>query len=89
MKFEQSWINIAGMPLIKLNRINKGGEIIVGSEHIVYIEVESRATTIHMTDGLLFSVEERMDAILEKLASIETNRAGHGMQQSVSPAKTA
>ena len=88
LKFKLGWTNIAGMPLIKLNRINKGGEIIVGSEHIVYIEVESRATTIHMTGGLLFSVEERMDAILEKLASIETSRTGHGMQQSISPAKT-
>ena len=81
------WTNIACMPLIKLNRINKGGEIIVGSEHIVYIEVESKATTIHMTDGLLFSVEERMDAILEKLASIEAGGTGHGMHQSGSPAK--
>src|SRR6266567_3476628 len=60
LKFKLGWTNIACMPLIKLNRINKGGELIVGSEHIVYIEVESKATTIHMTDGLLFSVEERM-----------------------------
>ena len=74
LKFKLGWTNIACMPLIKLNRINKGGELIVGSEHIVYIEVESKATTIHMTDGLLFSVEERMDVILEKVASIETSR---------------
>jgi len=41
-----------------------------------------------MSGGLLFSVEERMDAILEKLASIEAGRTGHGMHQSGSPAKT-
>jgi uncharacterized protein YlzI (FlbEa/FlbD family) len=75
LKFGLGWTKIVGMPLIKLNRINKGGEIIVGSEHIVYIEVESKATTIHMTDGLLFSVEERMDTILEKVSAIETGRA--------------
>ena len=51
------------MPLLKLNRINKGGEILINSEHILFIEVESRTTTIHMTDNLLFSVEEPLEGI--------------------------
>ena len=61
------------MPLIKLNRINKGGEILLNSEHIVYIEVESRTTTIHMTDGL-FSVEETPATIAEQAERIESER---------------
>jgi hypothetical protein len=62
------------MPLIKLNRINKGGEIVVSSEHLLFVEVESKTTTVHMTGGLLFSVEEPLDAIMQKIESIETNR---------------
>jgi len=31
--------------LIKLSRINKGGEIVVNSDHILFIEIESKATT--------------------------------------------
>ena len=50
------------MPLIKLNRINKGGEILINSDHVLFIEIESRATTVHMTDRLLFSVEEPLAA---------------------------
>jgi hypothetical protein len=53
------------MPLIKLNRINKGGEILINSEHLLFVEIESRATTIHMTDRLLFSVEESPASIAE------------------------
>ena len=64
------------MPLIKLNRINKGGEIIIGTEHVVYIEVESKTTTVHMTNGLLFSVEEPMDAILQKIDALATRMKG-------------
>ena len=70
------------MPLIKLNRINKGGEILIHSEHIVYVEVESRTTTLHMTGGLLFSVEESLDVIAEKVEAVETARIRNGIQQS-------
>ena len=70
------------MPLIKLNRINKGGEILIHSEHIVFVEVESRTTTIHMTGGPLFAVEESLDAIAEKVEAVETARIRHGIQQS-------
>ena len=70
------------MPLLKLNRINKGGEILINSEHILYIEVESRTTTIHMTGNLLFSVEEPLDGIAEKVEVIETARIRNAIQHS-------
>lgn len=53
------------MALLKLNRINKGGEIVINSDHILFIEVESRTTTIHMTQNLLFSVEESLENIVK------------------------
>jgi uncharacterized protein YlzI (FlbEa/FlbD family) len=70
------------MPLIKLHRINKGGEIVISSEHILFIEVESKATTVHMTGNLLFSVEEPVDSIAERIEEIETNRIKRAIQQS-------
>lgn len=70
------------MPLIKLSRINKGGEIVVNSDHILFIEIESRATTVHMTGNLLFSVEEPVDAIAVKLEMLETSRFRNAIQQS-------
>jgi hypothetical protein len=70
------------MPLIKLNRINKGGEIVVNSDHILFIEVESRATTVHMTGNLLFSVEESLDAIPIKVEMLETSRFKNAIEQS-------
>lgn len=69
------------MPLIKLNRINKGGEIVINSDHILFIEVESRTTTVHMTDNLLFSVEEPLDAIAPRIESMETDRIKNAIQQ--------
>jgi len=62
------------MPLIKLNRINKGGEILINSERIVFIETEAKTTTVHLSDGLLFSVEEAPGAVANKLEEIETAR---------------
>jgi DNA-binding LytR/AlgR family response regulator len=70
------------MPLIKLNRINKGGEIVINSDHILYIEVESRATTVHMAGNLLFSVEDPLDSIATKLEALETARFTNAIQQS-------
>jgi uncharacterized protein YlzI (FlbEa/FlbD family) len=75
------------MPLIKLNRINKGGEILVNSEHIVYIETESRTTTVHLTDGLLFSVEETPDAVSEKIEQMAAARIANGILESGVAAK--
>ena len=70
------------MPLIKLSRINKGGEIVVNSDHILFVEVESRATTVHMLGNLLFSVEEPLDSIAIKIEAIETARIKNAIQQS-------
>ena len=73
------------MPLLKLNRINKGGEILINSEHILFVEVESRTTTLHMTGNLLFSVEEPLDGIAQKVETIETARIMNAIQQSGLP----
>jgi uncharacterized protein YlzI (FlbEa/FlbD family) len=70
------------MPLIKLNRINKGGEIIVNSDHILFIEVESRTTTLHMAHGLLFSVIEQIDEITKQIEVKQSDCIKTGIQQS-------
>lgn len=66
------------MPFIKLNRINKGGDIVINSEHIMFVEVEGRSTTVHLTQNLLFSVEETPEAVaelVEKAGSVRTRNA--------------
>lgn len=70
------------MPLIKLNRINKGGEILLNSEHIVFIETEARTTTVHMTDRLLFSVEEPPTAIADRIEQLEVARIKNAIVES-------
>ena len=70
------------MPLIKLSRINKGGEIVINSDHILFLEVESKVTTIHMMGNLLFSVEEPLDSVSIKIEAIETARLKSAIQQS-------
>jgi len=70
------------MPLIKLNRINRGGAIFVNSDQMLYMEVESKTTTIHMTSGLLFSVEESLDSIVKQIEFFEANPIRIGIQQS-------
>ena len=70
------------MPLIKLHRINKGGEIVVSTEHILFIELEAKATTVHMSGNLLFDVEEPVDAIIERVEQLETERIKQAIQQS-------
>jgi uncharacterized protein YlzI (FlbEa/FlbD family) len=70
------------MPLLKLNRINKGGEILINSEQIMFIEIESKATTVHMTDGLLFSVEDSPASVAEKIETAHTARIANAIQQS-------
>lgn len=70
------------MALIRLNRINKGGEILINSEHIVFIETESRTTTVHLAGGMLFSVEESPVAVADKIEQMETDRVKNGIQQS-------
>ena len=70
------------MPLLKLNRINKGGEILINSEQIQFVEIESKATTVHMTDNLLFSVEESPASIAERIETTHTARIASAIQQS-------
>jgi uncharacterized protein YlzI (FlbEa/FlbD family) len=70
------------MPLIKLSRINKGGEILINSDHIILIEVESKATTVHLTDRSLFSVEESPALISDKIEALHTARIASAIQQS-------
>jgi hypothetical protein len=69
------------MPLIKLNRINKGGEILINSEHIIFIEIESRTTTVHLPN-LLFSVEESPATIAERVEQLETARIRNAIVES-------
>jgi uncharacterized protein YlzI (FlbEa/FlbD family) len=68
--------------MIKLSRINKGGEIVINSDHILFVEIESRATTVHMTGNLLFSVEEPVDSIVIKIEMLESARIKNAIQQS-------
>jgi uncharacterized protein YlzI (FlbEa/FlbD family) len=75
------------MPLIKVNRINRGGEIFINSDHILYAEVEARTTTIHMTGNLLFSVEESLDALGQKVVADESARQPGAPAQGASVAK--
>ena len=70
------------MPLIKLSRINKGGEIVINSDYIVFIEVESKSTTVHLTGNMIFSVEEPLDSIAIKIESLATARIKNAIQQS-------
>ena len=70
------------MPLIKLSRINKGGEIVINSDYIIFIEVESKSTTVHLAGNLIFSVEEPLDSIAIKIESLATARIKNAIQQS-------
>ena len=75
------------MALIKLNRINKGGEILINSDHIVFVEMEAKSTTIHLTEGLLFSVEEPPDVVAVKIEALEAARFAKGFVQLTPPPK--
>ena len=69
------------MPLIKVNRINKGGEILINSEKIIFIEMEFKTTTVHLPN-LLFSVEESPQQIAQQIEEIETARIRNAIQTS-------
>ena len=69
------------MPLLKLNRINKGGEILINSEQIMYIEIESKVTTVHLSDRQIFSVEDSPEALAEKIESAHTARIANALRQ--------
>jgi hypothetical protein len=78
----QAWQVVGGMPLIKVQRINKGGEILINSAHLLFAEVESRTTTLHMTGNLLFSIEGSLDALAQQVEAMETARVANALQQS-------
>lgn len=67
------------MPLIKLNRINRGGDILLGSEHILSVEIESKSTTVRLSDGQIFSVEESPEAISQIIEHMEAERVKNGI----------
>jgi uncharacterized protein YlzI (FlbEa/FlbD family) len=67
------------MALIKLNRINKGGDIVLNSTHIMSVEIESRSTTVRLTDGQIFSVEESPDAIVQMVEHVHGERIKNGI----------
>ena len=69
------------MPFINLNRINKGGEILLNSDHIIYVEIEGRSTTVHL-HNLLFSVEETPTNITERIEQMETARIKNALVES-------
>jgi len=69
------------MPFIKLNRINKGGDIVINSEHIMFIEIEGRSTTVHLTQNLLFSVEESPADVAELVERTESARFKNALMQ--------
>ncbi|HTI98262.1 MAG TPA: hypothetical protein VL527_05105 [Dongiaceae bacterium] len=73
------------MPLIKLNRINNGGEIVVNSDHILFVEVESKTTTLHMAHNLLFSVVEPLDEITRLVETVEVARMQAGYRGGNTP----
>jgi hypothetical protein len=70
------------MPLLKLNRINKGGEILINSEQIMYVEIESKATTVHLSDRQIFSVEDSPATIVEQIEAAHTARIANAIRQS-------
>ena len=74
-------ILLTAMPLLRLNRINKGGEILINSEQILFIEIESKVTTVHLTDRQLFSVEESPTVIAERIEAAHTARFANANQQ--------
>ena len=62
------------MPLLKLNRINKGGEIYLNSDLIRFIEIESGSSTINMGPGNVYAVQETPEAISAKVEEMYSHR---------------
>jgi hypothetical protein len=70
------------MPLLKLNRINKGGEVHLNSEQIRFIEIEGRSTTVNLGPGSIYAVEETPEKISALLEEMETARIRNAIQTS-------
>jgi uncharacterized protein YlzI (FlbEa/FlbD family) len=62
------------MPLLKLNRINKGGEIFLNSDLIRFIEIESGSSTVNMGPGNVYAVQETPEAISAKVEEMHSRR---------------
>ena len=62
------------MPLLKLNRINKGGEIFINSDQIRFIEIESGSSTINMGPGNVYAVQESPEHISQIVEEMHTKR---------------
>jgi uncharacterized protein YlzI (FlbEa/FlbD family) len=62
------------MPLLKLNRINKGGEIYLNSDQIRFIEIETGSSTINMGPGFVYAVQESPEAIARQVEELHTQR---------------
>lgn len=80
MQIDQKPIN---MPLLKLQRINKGGEIYVNSEHIRFIEIETGSTTVNLGPGNVFAVTDSPEAISTRLEQMETLRIKHAIAEAL------
>lgn len=70
------------MPLLKLNRINKGGEIFLNSDQIRFIEIEDGSSTINMGPGNVYAVMEKPETISAQLEEMETARIRNAIQTS-------
>lgn len=62
------------MALLKLNRINKGGEIFINSDQIRFIEIESGSSTVNMGPGNVYAVQETPEAIARQVEELHTLR---------------
>lgn len=70
------------MPLLKLSRINKGGDVYLNSEQIRFIEIEGRSTTVNMGPGSIYAVEESPEKISAQLEEMESARIRNAIQSS-------
>ena len=73
------------MALLKLNRINKGGEVYVNSELIRFVEIETGSTTVNMGPGSIFAVQESPGAISAMLETMETLRIKNALHPPTTP----
>jgi uncharacterized protein YlzI (FlbEa/FlbD family) len=65
--------------MIKLNRINKGGEIYLNSDLIRFMEIETGSSTINMGPGNVYAVQETPEAIAGKIEELHSRRIRDGI----------
>ena len=71
-------LDVVGEPIGKRARPPRAVQLAVR----LFVEIESRTTTIRMTDNLIFSVEESVDAVMAKIESVSTARISNAIRQS-------